>query len=785
MLRYFTSLQIFVAAAISLALFIGLFWSEKTMYQRLSSLNNPLENTQFLNERLVVNKEVPQTWMHPSGELFMAFSGTKINFTNQARELEEGRLYIDSNFVSQADVDAAKRGFPAPFLLGTATPKVGQLKAGAIIVSVPRGIAVLKRDLIRQEVEIYAHDHPVDIFLPQAEEPFLLPAGHTVLVKEGRVDVLGALYYTKLKKELKLTRFDSTETKRLAHFDEPLAAGLALSAQWREQTTAYAEQVATSWERFSPNSFMGQILRALSYVQRYYAVGVDKPYKIDYQYRGLTSDLVSAYFALRNNEKLQAIESAQSFLALKASAEWARFFVEQPQFISAWDRFVRTQQVWMFYLFPEGLESELLWRLWGGEAELKSLEDYAAQYYRFEKFHAEGLRGPSENALDALPEKFAALSFELTDQSLMSRLRRQLSFKLQTEFNLRSDDSFTLYTQLVKAEQDILTGNSELQQEIQLEVAQELLFFLKDLLDSSTRKDSTVILLKTYRDLKVGDLYKTIGRTVFNQQESQTLDRIQSLGTLDDKALAAVRQSDAATADTLAALKILGTGSNTGPVEPVNLGLQTEADLVDELKAIGVLTQGMNTRLIEKEENNLINFSGASYNDYALSGVFRTDRQSFTLLKLGQVEDTRATVGNLRAFLQRMQAANKDLENTGTTVTPDEGPNPDTAAAVVKRSLMLKLLRNQGITVSIDNIIPINFELSRAQVSNATLDKQYLLTFVFDLDSQQAEAVEVQYGRSKILLAGQIFDYQNLSTALKRAIEDKLTEAAEKEADGA
>lgn len=782
MLRYFTSLQIFVAAAVSLALFIGLFWAEKSLYQRLSSLNNPLENTQYLNERLVLKDETPQAWLHSTGELFMAFAGTKVNFTNQARELEEGSFYLDTNFVSEADVAAARDGFPAPFLLGMVNPGVGQIKAGAIIISVPQGIAVIKRDLIRQEVEIYAHDHPVDIFLPQAQEPFLLPAGHTVLVKESRVDVLGSLYYTKLKKELKLTAYEPAETKRLQHFEKPLEFGLTVSKEWRDETTQYAEQVVTSWERFSPNSFMGRLLRGLSFVQRYYAVGVDKPYKVDYRYRGLTSDLITAYFALRNNNKVTAVEAAQTFLALKQSAEWARFYVEEPRFIQSWDNFARTQRVWMFYLFPEGLEADLLWRLWGAAAEIKNLEDYAAHYYRFEKFHAEDLRGPSEDTLDALSEKFSALEdFSEADQSLLSRLRRQLSFKLQTEFNLRSDDSFTLYTKLVKAEQDVLGSAPELQQEIQLEVAQELLFFLKDLLDSNTRKDNTIILLKAYRDLKVGDLYKTIGRTVFNQQESQTLDRIQSLGTLDDKTLAAVRQSDAATADALAAIKTLGTDVDPGPLEPLSLGLETEEDLIDELQIVGALTQGMTTRVIDKDGQDWINFSGASYKDYPLSGTFRTDRQSFSLLKLGKVEDNRANAGNLRAFLQRMEASNKNLEASDVTITPDDGPNPDTAAAVVKRSLMLKLLRNKGITTSIDNIIPINFELSRARVSQATLEKQYLLDFIFDLDAQQAEEVTVQYGRNKILLPGQIFDYQNLGESISRAIEDKLTEEAEKE----
>lgn len=779
MSKHFTSLQLFLAAALSLVLFIGVFWVERASYQQLSSLQDPFAQTELVDERLVMNNSNSKTWLHPSGELFAAFAGTKVNFTNQARELEEGSLYVDTNFISQTDTDAARDGLTAPFTVAQTKPLVGQLRAGPVIISIPQGIAILRRDLIRQEVEVYAHDHPVEIFIPQGRNPFLLPPGYTVLIKESRVDTFGRLYYTKLKKELYLKPYKAS-TSGLEHFAEPLEVGLAESEQWRERIIAYAEQVVLTWERFSPSSVMGGFLSVLSHVQRYYALGVDKPYKADYQYGKLRTDLINAYFAINNARKVKALESGKVFLEKKGSPTWARFFVEHPEFTRPWDSFTRTQRVWMYYLFPDSFEVDLLEQLWGPSKTLDTLQDYADNYYLFEKYHASSFRSQAQDQLVFLTEEFENLpSLEESDQPQLSDLRRQLSLLLQSKPVFRNNNSFKLYGYLVTAEQITLNRSSELAQEIRLEIAQELLLFLRDVISSESRQDQdlAIILLRTFRDLEISKLADSLGRAVFSGQEMQTLTEIKGFGSLDEDKLAAIRESNRAAAD---ALKLFDSINAQEPIdtdpEPTVFGVQKVEDLEATFTAARVLTQGMSIELKEKESGNIITFSGASYEGYSLQGTFLTKGQKFGSLQLGSATETRASLSNFRSFLSQMVRKNESTQDPDSGPTVSSGPNNYNSTAILQRRNVLKLLDAQGITVKLDNVLMTDEALTVAEVKQASLDKQYLLTLTFDLNDRTVSEVTVEYGRSQILLPGEVFDYSTLASGLRKAIESKLVE---------
>jgi len=783
MRKIFTSLQLFIAAALSLVVFVGVFWVEKTNFEKEALLLNPLDQFERLDERLVIQGAQSKLWLHDTGELFMAFPATKVNFKNQVRTLEDGALFVDTNFILDEATQAARNGLKSPFDVLNHQPLAGQIKVGPVLVSVSQGIAVIERDLIRQEVQIYAYDHAVDVFLPSAQVPFMLPAGHTMLLKEGRAKLLGGLYYTKLEKELK-----SVPVAKDSSLKIKLEKGLEASSNLRKDIIAYAERVVLSWERFAPSSFMGKLFGTLDHIQRYYAVGVDKPYKIAYQYRLLKRELTSAYYYLAGDKRLEALESGESFLQTMTSSEWARFFVEQPELLSQWNSFARTQRIRYFYQLPSSREAPVLRPLWGASKTLSSFKDYQENYYLFEKYYAQSFRSAAQEQLDFLATEFKNLpAFEPKDQTTLSRMRRQLSFLLKQDLVLRNENSLTLYKNLIEAEQQVIKNSTEASQEIRLEVAQELLFFLKDLLGSETRQNMTIILLRAYRDLEISELTKSLGRSIFSAQERDTLDKIQGLGSLSEEALERVRNSNRNAAEALEDFKTLDNlGLNEGPAQSKGpSGVQTEEDLLGLLSEKNVITQGMSVRINTQESNTVIIFSEASYEGFALQGTFQTEKQKFSFLQLGEVTENRASAGSFEGFLKQMlkEASQNKGSGSGPSVI-SSGPNNSSSAAILRRRNVLKRLATQNVIVKLDDVQMINEDLTKAKVAQASFDKQYLLSFVYDFDSEaQISEVSVEYGRNSILLSAQKFAQQNLEASLKAAIEEKLTQQQESEED--
>lgn len=781
MRQYFDSLQVFIAAALSLVVFIGILWVEQSNFVRVSKLSDPFDQAQWVNERVVVNGEDPKSWLHQTGELFLLLPGAKFNLLNQTRELEEGILFINTNFQDEALIQKAKKAFSPPFRLEGAVLDGGQIRVGPAVLGIPQGIAVLRRDLVRQETEIYAYDHPVDLYLPGAESSFLVPPGYKVLLKENRAELLGALYYTKLKKELKLQTI-TPESVGFDNWNAALLDGLEQSNLWKEQIITYAQAVVTSGDRFAPNSIMGKLSAGLGHIQRYYGLGINKLYKAEYRYQQLLKNLKQAYFALDGKSQSAVEISTKAFLDQKQSADWARFFVEHPRYNKFWADFARLQRVWFYYIFPEDFEVEALKPLWGPSMIINTVPDLADNYYLFEKYYTQSYRNQAQNQLDFILENIAnVVEFDQTHQRELTRLRRQLAYLLQSEPNFRNENNFTLYTALIEKEQQFLEKSSESAQEIRLEVAQELLFFLKDLLDSSSRQDMAIILLRSYRNLQVSSLAENLGRSVFSAQERETLGKIQGLGTLSEEKLAAIRESNRAAADALALFDSLNSQNTTVEIfQPV--GIQSEADFLDLLMNLEVQTQG--TAISQQDQGNtkIITFSQALYQGYSLQGTFNTGNQSFSFLKLGNITESRATASNLSAFLGQMVSKNQEQETEKNPVVEETGPNNYNSTAKIQRRNILELLNQSGINVSLDNVLLTNEALTQARVQQASFQQQYLLSFDFDLGPpMRVRNVTADYGRSTILLPGQIFKVETLSQDLKSSIEAKLRDSIKTE----
>ncbi len=781
MRQYFTSLQVFVAAALAMVFFVGVLWAEKASFNKQSGLMNPFESTEFVNERLVVQSDQPQSWLHTTGEIFMLMPSAKFNLANQARELEEGVMFVNSRLQTQSDIEKARAGFKPPFKFDEVILSGGQIKVGPFVVMSPQGVMVLKRDLVRRESLIYAHDHSVQLYFPKAKEAFVIPAGYMALIKEDRASLLAPLYFTKLKKELNLTPLNP-DSLGMESVQSALLQGLELSEVWEKAVIEYAENSVTGLTRYSPASLMGRFLSILNYVQRYYALGVNQDFKDNYEYEKLIADLKDVYFSFADVDKKRSIEKALEFSEIKASSDWARYFIETPFYKKVWDKFLQQQRVSFYEAFPGNLEVEALRILWGPPTEFRDFEDFQSNYYLFETYYAQNYLVPAQEQLQLILDNFDNIDLEAkVTQGQITPARRQVGLLLQRDVKRSNSQIFELYIKLVKAESLLTPKASELSQEIRLEVAQELLFFLDSLLDSRTRQDEVIILLQAYKNLEISALAESLGRTVFNERERDTLLRVQSIGDITEEDMILIRE-DNITAEEVKILREQLREQEVAPIASEPVGIQTEKDFTEFLNDRHVQIQGINLQVKEKGDNTFMTFSQASYEGYPLQGTFSTQRQKFSLIKLGEISETRATASNFGAFLTQMYNANEKSNKDNQVQAVDDGPNNGTSTAIIQRRNILKLLKQKGLDSKFDKVLLTNNKFTKARIEQASFEKKYLLSFDFDLGPPiRIRNLTAKFGRSKLLFPGQVFKYETLEVDLIKAIESKLEAISLKE----
>ena len=760
-----------------MVIFIGILLSEQAQYSKVSSLSDPFENKQKVSERVVVNGEDARAWLHETGEVFLLMPGGKFNLTNQARELEEGVLFMNSAFQDQEYIDQSKAGFQPPFDLVEARINGGLIKMGPVVVGVPQGTAVLKRDSVRKESLIYAHNHPVSLFLPTAKESFIVPAGYMIIVKEERAEVLGSVFFTKLKKDLDLQLLEP-DSLGMESVQAALLQGVELSNAWEKQIIEYAKDSIIASTRFAPNSMMGRLLAGLGYIQRYYALGIDEAFKSEYRYNRLRSELINTYYAFLENNSEKAQESSQAFKAVYQSAEWARFFIESPQYLNPWLDFARNQRVWYFGAFPGDLEVPALRVLWGPEEKIETFSQYQDNFYLYEVLVSRGYVAPAREQLEFINANFVNIDFtNLENKNDITHARRQLSLLLQKDPQRSSSLIYNLYVLLVQSEQEIVVGKAETEQEIRLEVAQELLFFLEELIDSNTRQDDVFMLLDVYENLKIGELAESLGRNVFSSRERDTLERVKNIGSLTDTERNLVINDNKTVGDLLQIREELRKKEEIIAAQPV--GIQTEDDFIGFLESNAIQAQGVKVQINERGDSRFMSFSQTSYGGLPLNGTFNTSSQSFSFLQLGSVEERNANTSNFKGFLVRMREANREEE---VEEEDDDSINPDSSAAIIQRRSVIEVLDSEGIEAKFNQVKPTNREYTKAKVEEAKFERTYLLTFDFDFGPPiRVRNVEVREGRNKFLLPGRVFEIDGIREEILEAIEAKLAENKEKE----
>ena len=168
--------QVLIAFSLSLLVFIGTYFTENSRYKQVSSVRSPFEQAIRMKTNITIGAGQPaQNLLNQTGEFWYILPETELLLNNQQRELRKGKIVMSANFISTHDQKIAKSNFIHQSGNESFQPLVGQIKVGELIISAPKSTFWVNYDTIKEEIHVYAHDHAIDIFLPNAATPFVIP----------------------------------------------------------------------------------------------------------------------------------------------------------------------------------------------------------------------------------------------------------------------------------------------------------------------------------------------------------------------------------------------------------------------------------------------------------------------------------------------------------------------------------------------------------------------------------------------------------------------------------
>ncbi len=780
--------QVLIAAGLSALIFAGVYLTEKSRFDNKVTVTNPFSEAVKLQNDIDINigEEYKDIFTN-HGEFWRVFPETEVEFRGGQRNLKKGKVFYSGNYVSLEDSKKAQESYIENFNPEEFKPLVGQLRVGKAVINSPSASVLINRDILRDEIIVYAHDHSVEIFLPGSKTAFVLPPRNQVTMKESRLDKTGQLFYTKLKKEFRMKTISEviiTEESELRPPAEVVAAIEARNERYQRIKT-YASESVFSWSRFKPSSFMGIFTNTVKYIQRHYAVGYKKTQKIEYQYETMKKDLLNAFFAFEEGNPAEAKDAAIRFSNKVTSNEWVRFMIENPSYAKDWEIFSRSQKIWLQNIFPD--ESEKLFRtIWFLEGRITSFSEFKTKFYTTEKTIAQGFTTQAREQMITLADAFPTIIDIKPENAVeLTKIRRLLGEILKQDTFLRSPEIFDLYTKIIQSENTLYIEDSEEKQEISLESAKDILFFIKEFINSETGTEISQILVKSYKILKIDEIASNKGRDkIFTAEQLQTIQDVQFINNskLTAEDLENIQQQQSLLQIARLELQQLEQEQQQQQNQEnvVDNSIKDGAELKTLLADNGVNIQAIVIKERAKEDNLFIIFQDATFNGIQVSGTFETATQVFRLLKMGEVTQNNdlfeITPDILPRMLANMRDENLEKQSNNTTQPVDDGPSNDTSLAVIQRTVVSRKLGNQGISASRDQIRILNDDFSLYEIKRATLDNRYRISFIYDQNSGEVTNISVQAGRNEFELVDMIFDINSLGNDLRKEITDQLDE---------
>lgn len=762
--------QFFIALALGLVIFTGIYMSESERKGRFLDIPDPFAQTESLPDILILDaSSSSQNILNKKRELWQFFPGSHTNFSDEKRSLVDGHVFVSFNFILESDAKTARDMTFESFDADTFAPSTAQFTIGSIGVSAPGASLFAERSQTEKYTEITAYDHAIDLWFPGANKPFVLPARKRVKIKDAIVDRLSKLYYTKLKKDLSFRSFDLEKNAYSAE-------GLVNRNQKLEDVKNFAKHIPNTWYWINPDSFMGRTASLIKFLQKDYALGIPQTLRMKFEFDALVSPFLAAHHHYLNNRQHKAEEKIDTFKTSADSFAWQSFIINNPQYAQRWEFLGQNQRIWLHHSFQDDPEYVFA-DIWLSQYEANSLEDLELAVFEIEEMMANGFLPKVKQGMVNLEKNIDQIDVPTDKKIRLSRVRRLINELIKENIALKNDESFSLLTKIIEKEVTLYAENNKDREEIILENAQDILWFLKDTIQDKTAGQTNKTLVNSYAFLEIDHIETQLGRPIFNDSEKKTIQLVQFARSenLTDAERAQL-EVDQALRDSIDERREAIEQEKQQEQEAIFQAekVDTPEELTTLLADARVFTEGIRIEEKQSSSNPTFVFSGAYYGEEPLSGTFRIDNQSFNLINLGDYRETYVDPRILNSILRRLADEIEEDRIAKALETKYEGPSNNTPLAILQRKLVQDTFDQEGLRVNRDKVTITSNDFNQFEVTDALMGKEYRIDFLYFQKEEYVTNLVVEYVRNRFEFGDQVIPRKGLSEFIEKAIEERF-----------
>lgn len=719
--------QFFTAFGIAFFIFLGVFLGENMRYDTLSKVKNPFEKAIDLNTSIEVsNTEESQVIFTKSGEFWQVFPGTAIDITNDKRVLRKGEVFLSSDFISPTkDIK-----------------KEGQLMVGDLLINAPFS-SILVTYAPAENIQIFAFNHSIELSWGDIRTPFLVPPGMMVSINEKLISPkTTTLFYSKLKKEFRLKPFhiSLTDTEKSQTPEEKIAHSLAKLKKKEKDLINYVKIVPETWFSMRPDHLMGKIISNV----KTNTFGLPRSKKEQFAFQKMIAPLAEGHFLVKENKKIPAQQNVNKFNQILDSYEWNILLKSNQSINKIWNDFFTAQYVWIkelrttdtAYVFADLHKVE-------NKNEFDKIDN---EFSRFETLVAHKKVDEAESIIRNLKREIERMSIQKESQTKLTKRRRILKELLSSQNFLQTEDPFGLYVILIKKETALPLEDRAILDELTLEVAQELLFFLNQFIKESPDPGIVDILISGYNEIKstIASSSERSGReSLFTKEEEeiQTLIKIAGSSKISTEDIENIKEEQAYEAEIQERIAQLQSHEEEVTSKPPIHDEETLKNFFDTLE---VDTNKM--EVVSLKNNEYLNFREGRYIGNFISGTFQAMGQVFKTIKINEQSSHYVQPKFLKGIINTL------IEDTSSTViTTDESKSipQNSNKAILEKSFIHELFSKNNLLMSRENIIVLNEALTIFEISEAVFEGKNKVDFIYNNETEEMSEITLSIENKK------------------------------------
>ena len=727
--------QLFTAFGFAFFIFAGVIIAENMHYETLQKVQDPFIKTQKIDRIIETSSlETPQTIFTDSGEFIQVFSNTKLDFTNGDRKIIKGEVFLSSDFILDTGTSRKKQN----------TAKEGQIKVGNLFIHAPHA-SIFIIYTPNENIRIYAINHSIELYWADVKNPFLIPPGMMVSINEKQISKKTAtLFYSKLKKEFRLKRFDlelylsditnlETPERKITHSVERLN-------KKEKELIEYADIAPETWFTIRPDNFTGRVVNFI----KASTLGLPKSKKDLFTFQEMRVPLIKAHFSAKEGNKVNTQKSLTKFKQTINSHEWKSLLESNKEIRDEWNKFSQAQRVWinnnisnLEYVFTELY----------AQKSTSAFDKMDNEFNRFENLVASKNWNEAERVIKDLNISAETMILTEKHQKQLTKRRRILTELLNTRDVLEKKEGFELYISLIKKEITLPIEDKALQDELTLEIAQELLFFLNKYIKENPNKKISEVLISGYNNIKstIEESTKRKGRaSLFSEEEKeiQTLIKIAGSSIITDEELESIKKEQAYRTQINERIAQLKTNKNSLEKKPP---IHNEETLKIFLEENEIDIEKLEIKNLKN--NEYLNFTKGMYLDNEISGTFQIKEQVFKTIKVNDKSNHNVPQKFIKGILNSL-IETKTNEHPVAYEKEKEIPQ-NTNKAILEKTFIRELFTAEGFTISSEYIEALNMELTEFKITNAIIEGQTTVSFIYDSTANKISEIIINTGNKK------------------------------------